>query len=176
MYGSVLSGGLGGHVYGAGGWDGGVWSGEVEPESKWPLWDVMKFPSADQLRHLKTFVFSANDAPASYQDLIPRTQQLSPNRTDTEKLRTTTGWAFAAGTADHSVYLLYFERDCAPAVLKDLPVGARYTVSWFNPQNGRWSASPVVTVSTNGQLQIPGFPSSAGPSQSDWALKLKRQP
>ena len=30
IYGSVLSGGLGGQIYGAGGWSGGIWSGEVE--------------------------------------------------------------------------------------------------------------------------------------------------
>ncbi|GAG52563.1 unnamed protein product, partial [marine sediment metagenome] len=51
MYGSVLSGGLGGHIYGAGGWKGGMWSGEVEKESLYPIWKVVRWPSADQLRH-----------------------------------------------------------------------------------------------------------------------------
>lgn len=50
MYGSVLSGGLGGHIYGAGGWKGGIWSGEVEAASKSPMWKSFLWPAADQMR------------------------------------------------------------------------------------------------------------------------------
>ncbi|MHC4206466.1 MAG: apiosidase-like domain-containing protein, partial [Planctomycetota bacterium] len=55
MYGSVLSGGLGGHIYGAGGWDGGMWGGNVEDAAENHIWDVIKWRSADQMRHLRTF-------------------------------------------------------------------------------------------------------------------------
>lgn len=174
MYGSVLSGALGGHVYGAGGWDGGLWSGEIEPESKWPLWEVMKYPSADQFRHLKTFVFSANDAPSTYQDLVPCTKLLSPNQTATETLRGTSGWAFAAGTTNHDVYLLYFERNCPPATLTGLPANARFSARWFDPQTARWHNVLALTAASDGTLRLPPFPTGDGASQADWALRLKR--
>jgi hypothetical protein len=174
MYGSVLSGALGGHVYGAGGWPGGVWSGEVEPESKYPIWECMKWPSADQMRHMKTFIMSANDAPSAYQDLVPCTPRLSPNQTTTERLRGATGWAFAAATPDHDVYLLYFERDCPPATLHGLPAGARFAARWFNPQTGQWQTSSNITATAEGSLPVPPFPTGPGVSQSDWALRLKR--
>ena len=76
MYGSVLSGGLGGHIYGAGGWSGGVWSGEVEPESKYPMWKVFQWQSGDQIRHLKKFLLSEEQ---KYQDLVPCSERILPN-------------------------------------------------------------------------------------------------
>ena len=55
MYGSVLSGGLAGHIYGAGGWQGGLWSGEVEAASKYPIWEVLQWPSAGQTAAFENF-------------------------------------------------------------------------------------------------------------------------
>jgi hypothetical protein len=75
MYGSVLSGGLGGHIYGAGGWKGGIWSGEVEAASDDPIWKAIQWASADQMRHLKSFVLAEG---RRYQDLIPSVELLSP--------------------------------------------------------------------------------------------------
>ena len=77
MYGSVLSGGLGGHIYGAGGWKGGLWSGEVEAASEYPIWEVIRWPSADQMRHLKTFLLSEG---RRYQELVPSGERVSPSQ------------------------------------------------------------------------------------------------
>jgi hypothetical protein len=104
MYGSVLCGGLGGHIYGAGGWDGGMWGGNVEPSAEHPIWEALRWPSADQMRHLKTFVLSEGP---KYQDLVPGVELLAPNRAGETK--SCVGWAYCARTPARDLFLLYFE-------------------------------------------------------------------
>ena len=106
MYGSVLSGGLGGHIYGAGGWKGGLWSGEVEAASEYPIWEVIQWPSADQMRHLKTFVLSEG---RQYQDLVPSVELLSPNRSGEAKVAGRLG-VLRRRRQDRDLVLLYFEQ------------------------------------------------------------------
>ena len=174
MYGSVLSGGLGGHVYGAGGWKGGLWSGEVEAASEYPIWEVIQWPSADQVRHLKTFVLSEGDR---YQDLVPSTESLSPNRSGDAK--SLDGWAYCASTAGRDLVLLYFEQDCPQATLSGLPGGRDYQVQWYDPRTGRWlntsTKSRKITVATDGTIPLPVFPGGKVKSDTDWALKLRSQ-
>ena len=168
MYGSILSGGLGGHIYGAGGWGGGIWSGEVEPESKFPIWDALLWQSADQLRHLKTFVFSEIER---YQDLIPNPDLLAPNRSG--KPGGLTGWAYCAGTADQGLFLLYFEEQCPAAILSGALSGRCYHAQWFDPRQGQWLDSPMpVTADHEGRIFLPPFPGDSALSTNDWALKL----
>lgn len=167
MYGSVLSGGLGGHIYGAGGWGGGLWSGEVEPASKYPIWNVAKWPSADQMRHLKTFVLSEG---RRYQDLQPANELLSPNRSGTPQ--GFTGWTFAARTAERDLFLLYFEKDCPVAMLTGAQSGRSYRAQWFNPRTGDWLDAKRVVANASDQWALPRFPSSSDNSATDWALKL----
>jgi hypothetical protein len=168
-YGSVLSGGLGGHIYGAGNTEGGLWSGEVEAASKDPIWKVIQWPSADQMRHLKTFVLSEGPR---YQELAPAVDLLSPNKSGGP--RTFTGWAYCARTAKQDLFLCYFEKDCAPATLSGALPGAEYRVRWFNPRTGDWldAASGVLTANAAGRIASPGFPENKANSENDWALKL----
>jgi hypothetical protein len=172
MYGSVLSGGLGGHIYGAGGWKGGLWSGEVEAASEYPIWEVIRWPSADQMRHLKTFVLSDG---RRYQDLVPSVELLSPNRSGEAK--TLDGWAYCAATADRDLVLLYFERDCPRATLSGLPAGREYQFQWFDPRTGRWldTAATFQTISSpaDGTIPLPPFPGEREKADNDWALKLR---
>ena len=172
MYGSVLSGGLGGHIYGAGGWQGGLWSGEVEPESKWPIWEVLRWPSADQMRHLKHFVLSEG---ARYQDLVPRTELVSPNRSG--KPNTCTGWAFGARTDDKGLALVYFEKDCPRAALRGAAPGAAYRARWFDPRSGEWSdaGGGSLKADADGRIALPAFPGGDDTSADDWALKLVKE-
>lgn len=169
MYGSVLSGGLGGHIYGAGGWQGGLWSGEVEAASKYPIWEAIRWPSGDQMRHLKTFVMSAG---ARYQDLIPAVDRIDPNKAG--KPASNVGWAYCARTPENNLFLIYFERDCPQAVLSGMSAGARYQGRWFNPRTGRWlKTTPVVlTADSAGKIALPQFLDKSGISNDDWALKL----
>jgi hypothetical protein len=163
---------LGGHIYGAGGWNGGLWSGEVEAASQWPIWDVIKWPSADQMRHLKTFVLSEG---RKYQDLVPSVDLLSPNRTG--QPLTCVGWAYCARTAEKNLFLLYFERDCPQAALTGALPGGKYTAQWFNPRTGAWldAGSGVLTADTNGKIALPRFPGDEATAKDDWAMKLRLQ-
>src|SRR5665811_233 len=84
--------------YGAGGWDGGIWSGEVETTSKNPMWKEFLWPSGDQMRHLKTFILSEGQR---YQYLVPCTERILPNQSAGPK--GTTGWAYGAATKEQAV-------------------------------------------------------------------------
>jgi len=171
MYGSVLSGGLGGHVYGAGGWEGGLWSGEVEAASKYPLWKVIAWPSADQMRHLKRFILSEG---RKYQDLEPGTDLVSPNRSG--KPNSCVGWAYGARTADQGLFQLYFEKDCPQVTLSGGRPGAKYAARWFNPRSGEWAGDAALAADGEGRIALPPFPGGAARSADDWALKLTITP
>ena len=167
MYGSVLSGGLGGHIYGAGGWKGGLWSGEVEAASKYPIWEVVKWPSGDQMRHLKSFILSEG---RRYQDLEPADDSLSPNRSGEPK--GFNGWAFASRTAALDLHLLYFEQDCPAATLTEAQASRSYRAQWFNPRTGEWIDAKTVTADAKGHLKLPPFPGTSAKADTDWAMKL----
>lgn len=168
MYGSVLSGGLGGHIYGAGGWNGGIWSGEVEDASKCPMWKVFLWPSGDQMRHLKAFILSEG---RRYQDLAPCTDQISPNQSDRPK--GATGWAYGAAAPERDLFLLYSEKGCPQAALAKAQRNARYLARWFNPRDGEWTivADPLI-ADASGRITLPPFLDQTAKSDVDWALKL----
>ncbi|UCG57604.1 MAG: DUF4038 domain-containing protein [Phycisphaerales bacterium] len=167
MYGSVLSGGLGGHIYGAGGWNGGLWSGEVEDASPTPIWDVIEWESADQMRHLKSFVLSEG---RRYQEIVPSVDLVQPNRSGEEK--SCLGWAYCARTEDKRVFLLYFEKSCPNATVSGALRGNKYTASWFNPRTGGWIDASALAADGAGVIILPDFPDGSGRSETDWALKL----
>ena len=167
MYGSVLSGGLGGHIYGAGGWQGGLWSGEVEDASKYPIWKVIKWESADQMQHLKSFVLSEGDR---YQQLVPNADLLQPNKSG--KANSCIGWAYCAGSPEKDLFLLYFEKDCPQATLSAALSGRKYKASWFNPRSGDWLDAGVLIADSTGEIRLPNFPGNLTSSGTDWGLKL----
>lgn len=167
MYGSVLSGGLGGHIYGAGGWKGGLWSGEVEKASKYPIWEVIGWPSAGQMQHLAAFVLSEG---RRYQDLIPSTALLTPHRSG--KSKGLTGWAYCARTAERDLFVVYFERDCPRATLSGLRPKARYRAQWFDPRAGKWLGRSTVVADASGKARLPSFPGAKARPATDWGLKL----
>ena len=167
MYGSVLSGGLGGHIYGAGGWNGGLWSGEVEDASTSPIWEVIKWKSADQMRHLRAFVLSEG---RKYRQLVPRVDMVQPNKSGKEE--SCIGWAYCARTDDKDLFLLYFEKDCPVATLSGALSNARYAARWFNPRTGDWAAAGALTADNAGKIALPNFPGGSTKSDTDWALKL----
>ncbi len=172
MYGSVLSGGLGGHIYGAGGWNGGIWSGEVEEASRSPMWKAFLWPSGDQMRHLKAFILSEG---SRYQDLVPCTDRIEPHQSTGPKV--TTGWAYGAATPAQDLVLLYFEGECPRAMVTGVKPNARYAAHWFDPRDGRWirGETPLV-ADESGQLALPPFPDQTARSESDWAIKLTQVP
>lgn len=169
MYGSVLSGGLAGHIYGAGNWDGGMWGGNVEAATQYHIWDALKWPSADQMRHLGVFILSEG---RRYQDLVPHVELLSPNQSGLAAGYV--GWAFCARTDDKELFLLYFEKDCPAATLSGLTPAATYTATWFNPRNGTWLAPVSLAADADGTMTLGVFPDQTQQSATDWGLKLMR--
>jgi hypothetical protein len=167
MYGSVLSGGLGGHIYGAGGWNGGLWSGEVEDASKTPIWEVIKWRSADQMQHLRKSVLSEG---RRYQDLVPSAGLVQPNRSGKDK--SCIGWAYCARTAEKDFFLLYFEKDCPKANVSGALPNGKYKALWFNPRAGDWSSAGVLRSNSAGEMALPNFPNKSTRSNADWGLKL----
>jgi hypothetical protein len=63
MYGTFLSGGLAGFVYGA----EGIWGGDIEPQAPIKMWDAFQWSSAKQAKYLRTFAFSIGKR---YQELV----------------------------------------------------------------------------------------------------------
>jgi len=168
MYGSVLSGGLGGHIYGAGGWDGGMWGGNVENAAKNHIWDVIKWQSAAQMQHLRTFILSEG---SRYQKLIPSANLLSPSRTG--KANSCLGWAYCLRVPKKDFFLLYFEKDCPVATLSGALSKTRYKARWFNPRTGKWLDEKVLAADAQGKITLPNFPGKSVTSKTDWGLKLK---
>ncbi len=161
-YGSVLSGGLAGHIYGAGGWEGGLWRGDVEDASPVHIWDAMQWPGAAQMQHLLRFVQHAGDG---YVDLVPSLQLLSPNRQG--PVVGFDGWGYCAATLARDLVLVYLEQDTPRARLLQLPPDTTYQARWFDPRSGQWSAPWQGVADADGMLPLPEKPTS-----SDWALEL----
>src|SRR6185436_5149167 len=86
MYGSFLSGGLAGHVYGA----EGIWGADIEPAAPIKMWDAFQWNSGAQMKYLREFMLSAD---RRYQDLVPD-QFVVPSQTHVVKGYE--GWAYAA--------------------------------------------------------------------------------
>ncbi|HHY50204.1 MAG TPA: DUF4038 domain-containing protein [Alphaproteobacteria bacterium] len=162
LYGSFLSGGLAGFIYGA----EGIWNGEVEPEALYPMWQSFRWRSADEVRHLKTF---AEVRGQRYRALEPKAELVMPNKSGPDV--SYQGWAYCARTPERDLFLLYFEPDAPRAAsLRGVRTGAAYRPQWFDPRTGTWlPPEPPVPVAPSSVLALP-----ARPDQRDWGLLLER--
>jgi hypothetical protein len=161
MYGSVLSGGLAGHVYGA----EGIWGADVEQAAPVHMWDAFQWVSGANMSHLPKFLMSEG---ARYRDLVPD-DYVVPSRTPVTK--SYEGWAYAARTPDQGFMLAYFEKGAARAKLRGLKPEAGYLAAWFNPRNGEWSTIGMGPIKADniGEMNLPPFP-----DDQDWGLRLVR--
>lgn len=162
IYGSFLSGGFAGHIYGA----EGIWGADIEPGSRPFMWEAFQWNSANQLKWLKTFALSEG---TRYQDLVPDANLVSPSQTHVTKGYT--GWAYCARTHTKDYFLAYFEKDCpAGSIIRGTVPNATYQAQWFDPRTGEWAkvGSGTLTANVWGQITLPAFP-----SDNDWGLKLK---
>ena len=164
-YGSVLSGGLAGHIYGAGGWDeGALWRGDVEEASRVHVWDVIQWPGAAQMQHVRSFLLNEGDR---YQELIPSTQLLTPNRDG--PVTGFDGWAYCAASPTRDLLFVYLELGTPATSVLQLSPETEYEGTWFDPRTGGWSNPWRARTDSDGVLPLPDKPTT-----SDWALKLKR--
>ncbi len=160
MYGSFLSGGLAGHVYGA----EGIWGGDIEDQAPVKMWDAFRWVSAEQMRHLRSFAFSIG---RRYQELVPDADLVSPNRTPV--LQSYEGWAYAARTPDREIFMLYFEQGCPRSEVRSAIPDRTYRAEWLDPRTGTWqnAGSGTAKASAIGTIKLP-----ACPDAQDWGLRL----
>jgi hypothetical protein len=167
MYGSVLSGGLSGHVHGTSAYD---ITSTGEPAGARPhFWDALKFKSGIYMRHLAAFILSQG---SSYQQLQPCSQDIHPQKAPGSPERGLDGWSFMMRTAEKDLALLYFENQAVLPTLSGFKPDSSYTFRWFNPRNGRWKKSITIKSNEEGILTPPGFPDGQNPSAVDWAAKI----
>lgn len=160
MYGSVLSGGLAGHVYGA----EGIWGGDIEPAAPVHMWNAFLWKSGAEMQHLKTFIFSVGNR---YQELVPMADLISPNKT--HQIYGYGGWAFCSRTPDKKIVLAYFEKGCPPTELRGVQNNSFYRAQWFDPRNGKWIdvGNGRLRATNIGWIDVPEPPDGL-----DWGLKL----
>jgi len=158
MYGSFLSGGLAGHIYGA----QGIWGGDIEPEAPYTMWDALQWKSGAQMEYFRDFVWSEG---ARFQDLVPNADWIYPNKTP--EITGNEGWAYAARTPERDLFMLYFETGCAQPNLRGALHDVDYVAQWYDPRAGTWIDAGVLTADAWGRVALPALPSA-----EDWALKL----
>ncbi len=160
MYGSFLSGGLAGHVYGA----EGIWGADIEQPAPVHMWDAFQWRSGAEMQYLKTFAFSLG---RRYQDLEPIADLVSPNKT--QETLGYVGWAYCARTPDKQLFLVFFEQGCPKSEIRGARLNSIYRAQWFDPRNGTWSNVGDGRLASNkiGIIQLPELPDGR-----DWGLKL----
>jgi hypothetical protein len=164
MYGSFLSGGLAGHIYGA----QGIWGGDIEPEVvRNSMWEALAWRSGAQMAHLRTFALSEGNA---YQYLEPEADLVTPNKT--AETQGNEGWAYCARTPDKRLFMLYWENRYAEltapqSTLRGVLANRTYHAQWFDPRNGAWHDAGTLASDDWCRIHLPPLPSSA-----DWAMKI----
>jgi hypothetical protein len=158
MYGSFLSGGLAGHIYGA----NALWGGDIEPKARDKMWESIQWASGAQLQHLRTFALSEGPR---YRDLVPNADVVFPNKT--HEVHANRGWAFCARTPGRDLLMLYFEADCPTATVRGTLPNRSYQAEWFDPRSGEWVAAGELVSNAVCHIALPPMPSG-----EDWGLKL----
>ncbi|HDS08535.1 MAG TPA: DUF4038 domain-containing protein [Bacteroides sp.] len=169
MYGSVLSGGLSGHVHGTAAYD---ITSTGEPAGMRPhIWDALLYESGKYMRHLRTFVLSEGDR---YQALQPASDQIVPGKAPGAPETGLDGWAYMMRTPDDEFALLYFENRSVLPVLKGFIPETEYLILWFEPVTGEWQEPVRVRADDRGNLEIGAFPCGQNPSSADHAAKITK--
>jgi hypothetical protein len=170
MYGSVLSGGLAGHVHGTAAYDVTT-TGEP---AGWrpPIWTALRYDSGPQMRHLRDFVLSAG---ARYQALELANDALEPRRSPEAQDDGLDGWAFLMRTPDRAFGLGYFEHLAAAQHTSGWTPHQDYTWTWFDPRTGAWLPAVNVRADAAGTIAIPARPPATVEGPADWAAKVTRR-
>jgi hypothetical protein len=160
VYGSFLSGGLAGFVYGA----EGIWGADIEPSAPVHMWEAFQWTSGAQVQYLNNFAFSIG---TRYRELVPMADLVSPNKS--QDILSYQGWAYCARTTDKNIFLAYFEKGCKKSQIRGARLNSLYGAQWFNPRNGTWQDVGGGTLVANkiGIIQLPDFP-----DEKDWGLRL----
>jgi hypothetical protein len=167
MYGSVLSGGLSGHVHGTAAYD---ITTTGEPDGARPhIWEALKYESGRYMRHLAAFVMSEG---VDYRRLQPASGAIDPRKAPGSPEDGLDGWSFMMRTPGNEFALLYFENGALRPGLQGFEPGAAYTLQWFDPVDGQWRPAAALEADRQGRLEVPAFPGGDNPASRDWAAKI----
>lgn len=167
MYGSVLSGGLSGHVHGTAAYD---ITTTGEPAGMRPhFWDALKYESGWYMQHLNSFMLSEGD---EYQKLQPASKDIDPQKAPGSPETGLDGWSYMMRTPEKNFALLYFENQSILPELNGFKPRISYSLYWFNPLKGEWKDPITVKTDINGKMVLQEFPDEKNPSVVDWAAKI----
>jgi hypothetical protein len=167
MYGSVLSGGLSGHVHGTAAYD---ITTTGEPSGMRPhVWDAFRYESATYMQHLKEFILSEGN---KYRELQLARRDVQPNKAPSSPEKGLDGWSYMMRTPAKDFALLYFENKSVLPSLTNFNPKTSYYFQWFNTVNGEWKEKVEIKSDEKGTLKIPEFPDGSNPSSIDWAAKI----
>jgi hypothetical protein len=167
VYGSVLSGGLSGHVHGTAAYD---ITTTGEPSGARPhIWDALQYESGKQMQHAETFVLSEG---SRYQHLQPYHHHLHPQKAKESSVRGLDGWSFLMINPEKDFALLYFENGAELPTLSGVKANTSYSFQWFDPRTGAWKEAQSLRSDAKGALVIPNFPNGTKTSAMDWAAKI----
>jgi len=167
MYGSVLSGGLSGHVHGTSAYDMTT-TGELAG-ARPHFWDALKYESANYMQHLRNFILSER---GDYQKLELARHDVQPNKAPDAPEDGLDGWAYMMRTPDKSLAFLYFENESVLPTLHNFIPGSDYSFQWFHPVIGEWQEKMLIKADDNGVLRVPDFPDREDRASNDWAAKI----
>lgn len=163
LYGSLLSGGLAGYIYGA----EGMWGGNIEPEATYTIWDAAAFQSGAQVAHVLRFLEVCDGRHA---DLVPEPELLVPSQAGDPYGYD--GWSYAAYLPGKQTVLLYFEAGTGSTVIRSLLPDTSYSLRWFDPRAGSWvEETGSIATDQTGRADLPDRP-----SDQDWAAVLSLVP
>ncbi len=171
MWGSVLSGGLAGHLYGTGAYDGNT-IGEPKNKGDRPyIWEGLNYSAGSQLPYLGKFILSEGNA---YQNCSPKRELIQPCKAINSKENGLDGWSYMLLSANRNLAFVYFENKAEVPVITGLIASKTYNMYWFDPIKGEWlNETNSVRATNSGELIIGKFPSNENVSKRDWALKIK---
>lgn len=170
MYGSVLSGGLSGHVHGTAAYD---ITTTGEPAGARPhIWEAFKYESASYMKHLAEFILSEGN---KYQQLQLARNDVMPSKAPDSPTSGLDGWAYMMRTEEKDFALLYFENKSAAPSLKGFKPNSKYFLQWYNTVNGEWKNKTLLRSDKNGEIKLSSFPETEKISLHDWAAKIVLQ-
>ena len=171
MYGSVLSGGLAGHVHGTAAYD--VTTTGEPPGWRPYIWTALRYESGSQMQHLRSFMLSEG---ARYQNLELASADLTPRSIPDALDNGLDGWGFLMRTGQRNFALAYFENKALRPQLKGFVPRAQYRWTWFDPRTGVWGKPITLTADATGTLSAPQFPQGGAQAARDAAAKIALGP
>lgn len=167
MYGSVLSGGLSGHVHGTAAYD---ITTTGEPAGARPhVWDAFNYESASYMIHLKNFVLSEGK---KYQELQLASSDIAQQKAAGSPPAGLDGWAYMMRTDKKDLALLYYENQAVHSELKNFRKNSTYIFQWYDTIEGKWIGKVKIKSDSSGVLVIPLFPNGKKVCNRDWAAKI----